>query len=393
MRATREVRSQALSVRVPDNTAPRAPSARPARAWCSASGPRCSRCASSPRSRRPSDRSCARRTGIGAGRGPARRCRARTPASRPAGSIAAGPSARAEAVRRVASMHPGEPRALGDPQRDLVGRVGDLDEDVGLGAVGQLLQRRGDGRQRGLVAGQQVAASRVGSVRTAGSVEADQVAGLRRSPPTGPASPESPCTTKSIASSPVSRSNHRMVYVRVTGHCSAGPARPDLVRIERPGVVGTDRWEEQLHVVVGERQLRQRGEFRPAEHDPDQRGTQHLGAQDGGGSGDALGAGSFTHGSKASLSSCARTVRLVRTRSEPASVCQHGRVGGVRLISDDEYVVVRTRTHAKALILPSIGLILLGGIGRAPAPPWCPRTSARSVRSWSRRSASRWSSG
>ncbi len=37
-------------------------------------------------------------------------------------------------------------------------------------------------------------------------------------------------------------------------------------------------------------------------------------------------------------------------------------MGGVRLISDDEYVVVRTRTHAKALILPSIGLILLGGL-------------------------------
>jgi uncharacterized membrane protein YdbT with pleckstrin-like domain len=45
-----------------------------------------------------------------------------------------------------------------------------------------------------------------------------------------------------------------------------------------------------------------------------------------------------------------------------AGVCQHGRVGGVRLISDDEYVVVRTRTHGKALIWPSIGLIVLGGL-------------------------------
>ena len=38
----------------------------------------------------------------------------------------------------------------------------------------------------------------------------------------GPARPESPCTTKSIASSPVARSKERIVYVRVTGHSSAG---------------------------------------------------------------------------------------------------------------------------------------------------------------------------
>jgi uncharacterized membrane protein YdbT with pleckstrin-like domain len=37
-------------------------------------------------------------------------------------------------------------------------------------------------------------------------------------------------------------------------------------------------------------------------------------------------------------------------------------VGGVRLISADEYVVVRTRTHAKALVWPAIGLIVLGGL-------------------------------
>lgn len=34
----------------------------------------------------------------------------------------------------------------------------------------------------------------------------------------------------------------------------------------------------------------------------------------------------------------------------------------VRLISTDEYVVVRTRTHAKALIWPAIGLVVLGGL-------------------------------
>ena len=37
-------------------------------------------------------------------------------------------------------------------------------------------------------------------------------------------------------------------------------------------------------------------------------------------------------------------------------------VPGVRLISTDEYVVVRTRTHAKALIWPSAGLVVLGGL-------------------------------
>jgi membrane protein YdbS with pleckstrin-like domain len=37
-------------------------------------------------------------------------------------------------------------------------------------------------------------------------------------------------------------------------------------------------------------------------------------------------------------------------------------VGGVRLVSAEEYVVVRTRTHAKALVWPSAGLILLGGL-------------------------------
>ena len=38
----------------------------------------------------------------------------------------------------------------------------------------------------------------------------------------GPASPASPWTTKSMAISPVARSKERIVYVRVTGHSSAG---------------------------------------------------------------------------------------------------------------------------------------------------------------------------
>jgi membrane protein YdbS with pleckstrin-like domain len=37
-------------------------------------------------------------------------------------------------------------------------------------------------------------------------------------------------------------------------------------------------------------------------------------------------------------------------------------VGGIRLISDDEYVVVRTRTHGKALFWPAVGLVVLGGL-------------------------------
>jgi membrane protein YdbS with pleckstrin-like domain len=36
-------------------------------------------------------------------------------------------------------------------------------------------------------------------------------------------------------------------------------------------------------------------------------------------------------------------------------------VAGLRMVSADEYVVVRTRTHAKALFWPSVGLIVLGG--------------------------------
>lgn len=60
----------------------------------------------------------------------------------------------------------------------------------------------------------------------------------------------------------------------------------------------------------------------------------------------------------------ARVARLgarVPWVSGACSVCQHGEVG-VRLISADEYVVVRTRTHAKALVWPSVGLIVLGGV-------------------------------
>ncbi|GAA3607021.1 PH domain-containing protein [Microlunatus ginsengisoli] len=37
-------------------------------------------------------------------------------------------------------------------------------------------------------------------------------------------------------------------------------------------------------------------------------------------------------------------------------------MAGVRLISADEHVVVRTRTHAKVLVWPAVGLVVLGGL-------------------------------
>jgi uncharacterized membrane protein YdbT with pleckstrin-like domain len=47
-------------------------------------------------------------------------------------------------------------------------------------------------------------------------------------------------------------------------------------------------------------------------------------------------------------------------------------MAAVRLISEDEYVVVRTRTHAKALFWPGVGLIVLGGLvgSGAALVPW-----------------------
>jgi len=65
--------------------------------------------------------------------------------------------------------------------------------------------------------------------------------------------------------------------------------------------------------------------------------------------------------------------RSLRSTGRPARpVCQHGEMGlSARLLGRDERVVLRLRTHGKALIWPALGLVLTGlllGAGTALVP-------------------------
>ena len=55
-----------------------------------------------------------------------------------------------------------------------------------------------------------------------------------------------------------------------------------------------------------------------------------------------------------------------------------------KLLNEGEHVVLSTRTHAKALFLPAVVLIVIAGAGRLPLQPSRRR---RTPRTW------RWSSG